>query len=296
MREGRIVKAVSGFYYVKSDNKIYACKGRGVFRKRKITPYVGDLVKFNVTENDEGYIIEIDERVNEFVRPPITNVTQAIIMNSASEPTFSPLLLDRFLVLMESKNITPIIVISKKDLANEQEIESVNKYKEQYEQIGYTTHFVSLQEETDLSDIEQAFPNEITVIAGQSGVGKSTLLNAINPALDLKTGEISTSLGRGKHTTRHVELIEINDGLVADTPGFSALQFDTLEAEYVSHCFPEMREKLSECRFRGCLHNKEPQCAVKKAVDNGEIYEFRYNNYMTILDEILSRKPRYSND
>lgn len=296
MREGRIVKAVSGFYYVQSSDKVYACKGRGVFRKRKITPYVGDLVKFNVTENDEGYITHVEQRINEFVRPPITNITQAIILSSAVQPTFSTLLLDRFLVLMESNKIKPFIVISKKDLANKLDLEKVNKYKEQYEQIGYDVHFVALQSGEDLTEIASIFPDEITVIIGQTGVGKSTLLNKINPDLSLKTGEISTSLGRGKHTTRHVELIEVNGGLVADTPGFSALQFETLEAEYVSHCFPEMRERLSECRFRGCLHNKEPHCAVKQAVEDGTIYEFRYKNYMTILEEILSRKPRYSND
>lgn len=296
MKEGRIVKAVSGFYYVKTDDKVYACKGRGVFRKRNITPYVGDLVEFNVTGTDEGYITHIKERVNEFTRPPITNITQAIIMHSVTEPNFSSLLLDRFLVLMESRHITSYIVISKKDLANEKEIDTINDYKHYYEEIGYPCYFVSLKNGNDLSHIRSIFSNEITVIAGQSGVGKSTLLNAIKPDLQLKTGEVSTSLGRGRHTTRHVELIDINDGLVADTPGFSVLQFDTLEANELSQCFPEMRKRLNECRFRGCLHNKEPHCAVKKAVEQNEIYEFRYENYMTILNEILARKPRYSND
>lgn len=296
MREGRIIKALSGFYYVKSGDKIYACKGRGVFRKRKITPYVGDLVKFNVTENDEGYIKHIEDRINEFVRPPITNITQAIIMNAACEPAFSTLLLDRFLVLMEANRIKPFIVISKKDLANEKQLEEVRQYKKQYEAIGYDCYFVALQEGEDFSEIKKIFPNEITVIAGQTGVGKSTLLNVIQPELNLKTGEVSTSLGRGRHTTRHVELIEINGGLVGDTPGFSALQFDVLEAEQLSHCFPEMRKRLNECRFRGCLHNKEPQCGIKKAVETGDIPEFRYKNYLSILKDILARKPRYSND
>src|SRR5690625_2803897 len=189
MREGRIIKAVSEFYYVKSDDKIYACKGRGVFRKRKITPLVGDLVKFNVTENDEGYIKEVKERTNAFKRPPITNITQAIIVSSACDPKFSSLLLDRFLVLMESQNIKPIIVITKKDIANETRLKEVETYKTQYEMIGYSCYFLSLHQDDDFEEIKRTFSNEITVLVGQSGVGKSTLLNAIKPNLNLKTGE-----------------------------------------------------------------------------------------------------------
>lgn len=297
MAEGRIIKALSGFYYVQSNGTIYACKGRGVFRNQNITPLVGDFVVFDITENGEGYIKEIKPRDNELFRPPIANVTQAIIVNAACHPSFSSLLLDRFLVLAESKGIKPpMIVITKKDLATEEEIVEMNGYKEEYEQLGYDFLFVSLEKEQEFEEIKQFIENEVTVLMGQSGVGKSTLLNAINPAFDIETKEISYSLGRGKHTTRHVELLEVNDGLVADTPGFSAIDFREIEAEDLSDYFIELKEKSNECKFRRCLHDKEPKCAVKKAVEKGEIKGYRYDHYLQFLQEIMDRKPRYSND
>lgn len=296
MAEGRIIKALSGFYYVESNRDIYACKGRGVFRNQKITPLVGDFVTFDITENKEGYIQRIKQRENELIRPPIANVTQAIIVNAVSQPTFSSLLLDRFLVVVESKQIKPMIVVTKKDLATEQEIKDMYVFKEDYRKLGYRFEFLSLKEKGDLAKIKQFFKNEVTVLMGQSGVGKSTLLNAINPAFDIQTAEISHSLGRGKHTTRHVELLEIDGGLVADTPGFSAIELNELEAEELSDCFVEMKGKRNECKFRRCLHDKEPKCAVKKAVNDGEINKYRYNHYLQFLQEILERKPRYTND
>lgn len=296
MAEGRIIKALSGFYYVKSNNGIYACKGRGVFRNQNITPLVGDFVTFDITENMEGYIQKIKQRENEFIRPPIANVTQAVIVNAVSQPTFSSLLLDRFLVVVESKRIKPMIIVTKKDLATEQEIEKMNAFKEEYRKLGYRFEFLSLEENVDHLKLTHFFKNEVTVLMGQSGVGKSTLLNAINPAFEIQTAEISLSLGRGKHTTRHVELLEVEDGLVADTPGFSAIELNELEREELADCFIEMREKRNECKFRQCLHDKEPKCAVKQAVDNGEINQYRYEHYLQFLQEITERKPRYTND
>lgn len=293
MTEGQIIKALSGFYYVKSGSKTYACKGRGLFRKQKINPLVGDHVLFDITENNEGYVQEIKPRINELTRPPISNLTQAVIVTSATEPSFSSLLLDRFLALMEAKFIKPFIVVTKIDLATKDELEKVERYKEAYENIGYEVFLVSLNEVQKLPEIEAIFKNETTVIAGQTGVGKSTLLNIIDPRLNIKTGEISVSLGRGKHTTRHVELIEINEGLVADTPGFSQLELTNIEEVELTDAFLEMKELKSECRFRGCLHDKEPHCAIKSAVESGEINEFRYKHYLTFLQEIKSRKPRY---
>ncbi|WP_088069378.1 ribosome small subunit-dependent GTPase A [Gottfriedia luciferensis] len=293
MPEGKIVKALSGFYYVETDETVVACRGRGNFRNKKITPLVGDEVEYHVEKSGEGYLLEIKERKNELVRPPIANVDQAILVFSAVEPDFSPILLDRFLVLIEFNEIKPLIVITKIDLCTETQLQIIYDYVSYYRQIGYEVCLTSSKTEEGLEKVLPHLPNKISVFAGQSGVGKSTLLNAINPELDLKTGIISTHLGRGKHTTRHVELIKIGQGLVADTPGFSSLEFIGIDAEDLSYCFVEMREKSQECKFRGCTHLKEPKCAVKAAVESGEIAPKRYDHYVSFIEEIRDRKPRY---
>ncbi|MCU9600100.1 ribosome small subunit-dependent GTPase A [Pallidibacillus thermolactis] len=293
MAEGKIIKALSGFYYVKSNDTIFQCRGRGVFRKNNITPLVGDNVVFTAENDREGYIMEIKERENELVRPPIANVDQAILIFSAKDPEFSPHLLDRFLVIIESYQIKPIIVITKIDLANSDELLNIKQYAKAYEKIGYDVLLTSSKNEIGLEDIYPLLENKITVFAGQSGVGKSSLLNALQPELNLETKAISKHLGRGKHTTRHVELLEIGNGLVADTPGFSSLDFSNIEAEELTYCYPEMKERFANCKFRGCLHDKEPHCAIKEAVETGEIKEFRYNHYLLFLKEIQQRKPRY---
>ncbi|MFC4557066.1 ribosome small subunit-dependent GTPase A [Virgibacillus kekensis] len=294
MAEGRIVKAISGFYYVKSDGEVHQCRGRGVFRKQKITPLVGDFVEYDINTPDEGYVTDVKPRKNELIRPPIANIDQAVIVSSAAKPDFNPLLLDRFLVLIESKGIRPIIFITKKDLVPDSQLEKIKKIREIYREIGYPVELISTKSEAnEVNKLEGYFSDKVSVFAGQSGVGKSSLLNAINPSLELKTDDISKSLGRGKHTTRHVELIEMGGGLVADTPGFSALDFNELEASELGDCFPEIEERSIDCKFRGCLHNKEPKCAVKEAVASGEITELRYEHYLSFLDEIYSRKPRY---
>ena len=293
MPEGKIIKALSGFYYVETDDTIVECRGRGNFRNKKITPLVGDEAVYSIEKSGEGYLLEIKDRKNELVRPPIANVDQAILVFSAVEPNFSPNLLDRFLVLIEFNEIKPLIVITKIDLCNETQLQSVLEYVDYYRQIGYEVCLTSSKTEECLEKVLPHLADKISVFAGQSGVGKSTLLNAINPELDLKTGIISTHLGRGKHTTRHVELIKIGEGLVADTPGFSSLEFIDIEAEDLSFCFIEMREKSQECKFRGCTHLKEPKCAVKEAVENGEITTERYNHYVSFIEEIRDRKPRY---
>lgn len=294
MVEGRIIKALSGFYYVQTKKSVFACKGRGVFRKRKINPLVGDFVRFDITNEAEGYITEVKSRMNELVRPPIANVDQALIVSSAKMPAFSTLLLDRFLVLIESKDIQPIIFITKIDTLTEAEEQKISAYREDYEKIGYPVEFVVAKEGSELTQLTHYFSNKVSVITGQSGVGKSSILNALNPSLFIETDEISTSLGRGKHTTRHVELVQIADGLVADTPGFSVLDFSDIEQEELADCFPEMREQKERCKFRGCLHHKEPSCAIKESVEQGEIKRYRYDNYLNFLEEIQSRKPRYS--
>lgn len=294
MPEGKIIKALAGFYYVlTSDNEVIQCRGRGVFRKNKISPLVGDEVVFQAENDQEGYILEIKERKNELIRPPIANVDQAILIFSAVEPDFSTALLDRFLVLIEFNRIRPIICISKMDLTDEKERIRIEAYARDYEKAGYQVIQTSSVTEDGINQLLPLLEGAISVFAGQSGVGKSSLLNVLKPDLDLETNDISTHLGRGKHTTRHVELIEIGAGLVADTPGFSSLEFTDIEAEDLNYCFPDIEEASQYCKFRACLHVQEPKCAVKKAVEDGGIPEYRYEHYKQFLQEIKDRKPRY---
>ncbi len=294
MPDGKIIKALSGFYYVLNHNhEVIQCRGRGVFRKNKVTPLVGDHVVYQAENEKDGYILEVLPRKNELVRPPIANVDQAILVFSAVEPDFSSLLLDRFLVLIEANNIEPIICISKIDLVPEEDKEKIETYAKNYEDIGYK---VILTSTIDLDGFQVLMPlleNSISVFAGQSGVGKSSLLNVLRPDLGLKTDNISSHLGRGKHTTRHVELIEVGSGLVADTPGFSSLEFLEIEVEDLNYCFPEIQESSSQCKFRGCTHTSEPKCAVKSAVEEGDIQTYRYEHYVQFIEEIKDRKPRY---
>ncbi|MBT2687986.1 ribosome small subunit-dependent GTPase A [Bacillus sp. ISL-47] len=293
MPEGKIIKALSGFYYVISGEETIQCRGRGVFRKNKVTPLVGDEVVFQAENNTEGYILEVKDRKNELIRPPIANVDQAILVFSAVEPGFSTTLLDRFLVLVEYNHIKPIICITKIDLTNQGEYKQIQQYAEDYRKAGYDVLLTSSETEEGVKDLMPYLEGEISVFAGQSGVGKSSLLNVLRPDLELKTNDISSHLGRGKHTTRHVELIEVGKGLVADTPGFSSLDFTDIEMEELNFCFPEIQAKSEECKFRGCLHMAEPKCAVKAASENGEIPSYRYEHYKTFLQEIKDRKPRY---
>lgn len=294
MPHGKIVKALSGFYYVQDNERLIQCRGRGVFRKNKITPLVGDEVEYQAENDLEGYILEVFERKNELVRPPICNVDQAILVFSAVEPDFSPTLLDRFLVLIEANDITPIIVVSKIDLIPSETVKGkVESYAKDYQKAGYTVLLTSTVKSTVEKDLLPYLNNHISVFAGQSGVGKSSLLNVLRPDLDIKTNHISAHLGRGKHTTRHVELIPVGSGFVADTPGFSSLDFTGIEVEDLTYCFPEMRERSRDCKFRGCTHVKEPKCKVKEAVEAGVIPQYRYEHYLTFVEEIKDRKPRY---
>jgi ribosome biogenesis GTPase / thiamine phosphate phosphatase len=293
MPEGKIIKALSGFYYVLGEEGIIQCRGRGVFRKNKVTPLVGDEVSYQAENKTDGYIMEVKGRKNELVRPPIANVDQAILVFSAVEPEFSTTLLDRFLVLVEYNHITPLICITKVDLL-EEGLGKLEQYAADYRDAGYE---VILTSSETLEGLEKLYPyleGNISVFAGQSGVGKSSLLNALRPDLELKTSVISQHLGRGRHTTRHVELIKIGDsGLVADTPGFSSLEFTEIEPPELNFCFPDIERISEDCKFRGCLHVSEPKCAVKAAVEAGEIPEYRYEHYKDFLQEIKDRKPRY---
>lgn len=263
---------------------IYQTRARGNFRKKGQTPYVGDFVDFSADEQSEGYILAIHERKNSLVRPPIVNIDQAVVIMSAKEPDFNANLLDRFLVLLEHKAIEPIVYISKMDLLdNVEEMASIQK---QYQEIGYAFC-------TTLDELLPLLIDKVTVFMGQTGVGKSTLLNKIAPELQLETGEISDSLGRGRHTTRAVSLYTVNGGKIADTPGFSSLDYDIQTVEDLNEAFPELRRLSHFCKFRSCTHTHEPECAVKEALKNGELWQSRYDNYLQFLSEIENRRETY---
>lgn len=293
MAQAQIRKALSGYYYVEKDGGLIQCRARGIFRNRGESPLVGDFVEYSYDGESDGSIDKILERHNELVRPPIANVDQALLVFSAKEPDFNTVLLDRFLVVLESFHVQPIIILTKMDLLNDAERAHLQTYIDDYKEIGYDIIETYIDDPTLLAKIEPYLQEKTSVLAGQSGVGKSTLLNTLLPELDLKTGIISKSLGRGKHTTRHVELIEVCGGLLADTPGFSSFDFEMIEKEELTSCLPEFERISESCKFRGCLHIKEPKCAVKQAVETGEIRSYRYEHYEQILQEIIDRKPRY---
>lgn len=288
--KGKIIKALSGFYYVASEDEIFQTRARGNFRNRKITPLVGDEVIFESSNQTDGYLLEILPRKNELVRPPVANVDQGVVVTSLVEPNFSYNLLDRFLVTLEYEGIEPIIFLTKADLVKD--LAAMKAIEETYQAIGYHV-ITSKAEGEDLLELQRYFPERITVFMGQSGAGKSTLLNRIVPELALETGVISESLGRGKHTTRHVELLPICDGLVADTPGFSSIDFLEIEAVELPKLYPDFLAVASNCRFRECMHLNEPDCAVKQGVAANEIAETRYKNYVQFLEEIENRRPVY---
>ena len=288
MLKGRIVKALSGFYYVKVDETVYQCKARGKFRKNDFKPLVGDFCEFSIENENEGYIRVIEPRKNDLVRPPISNIDQALLVFSASEPDMNLLLLDRFLVLIEHLHIRPLICISKMDLVNEEDIKMMML---PYEKAGYDVYYVSAHQKRGLEQIKALFKDQVTVITGQSGVGKSSLLNALDIHLNIDTNEISKALGRGKHTTRHVELMEMYGGYVADTPGFSSLELN-LDPVELAQSFHDFEALSSQCKFRGCLHDSEPHCAVKQAVEEGLISKERYEHYLSFLKELKLLKER----
>ncbi len=293
MSKGQIRKALSGFYYVQDGQDFIRCRGRGVFRNRGVNPLVGDFVDYEVEGTSNGTITVVHERKNELVRPPIANIDQALLVFSLTEPDFNPLLLDRFLVVVESFQIEPIICLTKTDIVSEEERKKIQPFIEDYQNIGYTVIETYIDDQQLKDKLIPILKEKVSVLAGQSGVGKSTMLNTILPELNLKTGIISEALGRGKHTTRHVELLDVCGGLLADTPGFSSFDFDEIDKEQLSYCFPEFRKVSDRCKFRECLHISEPKCAVQEDLKNGEIKEYRYKHYVKFLEEITDRKPRY---
>lgn len=272
--KGQIVKIVSNQYTVNCNGDIYICNSRGRFRNDKITPVVGD---YCIIDKDNNYILEIEPRKNELIRPLVSNIDQGFLITSVKVPDFSTNLLDKLIVLMEVNKVEPIICITKMDLLNEEEQKEIEKYVDYYRSIGYRVFY-----NTEIDEIKKIFKDKTTVFTGQTGAGKSTLINKLDVSLDFEVGEVSTALGRGRHTTRHVELVEILGGKVLDTPGFSALEFNNIDKEKIRDGFIEF--KNYPCKYKDCMHLNEDECSVKQAVLEGKILRSRYLSYQKIIN------------
>lgn len=289
MKTGQIIKALSGFYYVRSEDGVYQTRARGKFRKQQESPLVGDYVTFDFTNKKEGRILSIEKRNNELIRPAIANVDVAVIVMSVVEPNFSSNLLDRYIVTLEQKQITPIIYISKCDLVTD--MTSIQLRLEYYKEMGYD---VILSSQVDyLAELKRLLKDELSVLMGQSGAGKSTLLNQLLPDLQLETAEISSYLNRGKHTTRHVEIHDVDGCYIADTPGFSAIDLTGMSIYDLPDYFVDLKELSNDCRFRGCAHVNEPNCHVKEMIENNDCLSERYRNYLQFREEIELRRVVY---
>lgn len=291
--QGKIIKGIAGFYYVNVvESGVYECKAKGVFRKEKIKPLVGDNVRIEILdeENKIGNIVEIFPRKNELIRPAVANIDQALVVFAVTKPTPHFNLLDRFLVMMERKEIPVVLCFNKKDIATSPEIAELEAI---YEKCGYPIVFTSALEQENIEEIRRLLLKKTTAIAGPSGVGKSSLINLLQNQVQMETGTISRKIERGKHTTRHSELIAVDaDSYIMDTPGFSSLYVNDFEKEELKYYFREFASYEGQCRFQGCDHVHEPGCAVKEALEEGKIHPVRYKNYLEMYTE-LKEKKRY---
>ena len=286
MLEGIIVKGIGGFYYVKTEEGVFQCRARGLFREENLVPTVGDRVIIQINKEDNtGYIKEIKPRISQLLRPPVANITQVIIVMSIKKPNINLWLLDRFLVMAEFERLDVHICLNKVDLEREEEIAKINNI---YKFAGYDIINTSIVENIGIEELGDKLKDNITVFAGPSGVGKSSLLNGIHPDLNLKTGDISKKTTRGKHTTRHVELINLaSNSYVLDSPGFSSLDLGFIEREEdLANYFIEMKKHKDKCKFISCVHFKEPDCEIKNQLEKGNISRSRYDNYISFLEEI----------
>ncbi len=273
---GKIIKQISNDYTVKVNDKIYICKARGKFRNQGVNPLVGDNV---VIDTQNNYILEILKRKNELERPSVANIDQVLIVTSVKIPNFSSNLLDKLITIIEFNNVKPVICFTKLDLLNNVELNNIKNIMDYYKKIGYEVYA-----NTD-SNLKDIFKDKVTVFAGQSGSGKSSLLNRLDSSLNLEIGEVSTALGRGKHTTRHTELLEVLGGLIADTPGFSSIDLKNMNISDIRDSFIEFDKYKDDCEYRDCMHKDELKCGIKENVKNSNILKSRYENYLKFIEK-----------
>ena len=285
--QGIILRSIGGFYYVEAADAVYTCRARGVFRRQGITPVAGDRVTITVQEDGSGVLEEVLERKNVLVRPPVANLDVLVLVASVCQPRTNTLVLDKMIAVAEKKGICPIIVINKSDLGDPTELENI------YRSTGLECFTVTATDPSSLEPLRRRLAGQICVFAGNSGVGKSSILNGIDPSLDLSTGEISEKLGRGRHTTRTATLYRLADGYLVDTPGFSSLdmeQVESIDKDELAYCFREFAPYEGKCRFIGCAHYREPNCAVRQAVEAGDISASRYESYVTMYEAVKDKK------
>lgn len=289
--QGKIIKGIAGFYYVHTaHSKIYECKAKGIFRYKNMKPLVGDNVEIEILdeENSTGNITNILERKNSLIRPEVANIDQALVVFAVKSPSPNLNLLDRFLVMMEAQGISSVIAFSKSDLAEKND---VRKLCDIYEKAGYCCLNISTLEDINIDQVEEILQNKTTALAGPSGVGKSTLLNRLVPDAKMETGAISRKIQRGKHTTRHSEIFCAGENTyIFDTPGFSSMYLSNFEEDELKDYFPEFDSYLGQCKFHGCVHIHEPGCRVKQALEQGEINQNRYDNYVLMYNELKNTK------
>lgn len=292
MIDGIITKGIGGFYYVMTEDGLIECRARGLFREENLKPLIGDKVTIRISSEDNtGYIEEIKPRTSELIRPTVANITQVIIVMSIINPNLNTWLLDRFTMMAEKENLKVVICINKSDL----DMEKASEVEEAYTLAGYDIIKTSVEDNVGIKELEGYIKGEISAFAGPSGVGKSSLLNLINEDFKLEVGGISQKTGRGKHTTRHAELLALDtDTFVLDTPGFSSLDLRFIEDEKdIRKYFKEINFYGKECKFQSCVHKNEPSCNVKAKVESGQISKMRYENYIHFLNEVQSTKKKY---
>lgn len=288
---GKIIKGIAGFYYIHVPQKgIYECKAKGIFRNKKIKPLVGDNVEIDVLDEEKmlGNITDILERTYELIRPAVSNIDQALIIFAVAKPNPNFNLLDRFLLMMNKQNVPTIICFNKMDIAQEKQLQVL---EDTYEKCGYNVIFTSTFTDEGINEIKKIIHNKTTVMAGPSGVGKSSILNMLKPEANMQTGTISKKIERGRHTTRHSEIFNIEDSTyIMDTPGFTSLHINDFDKDELKEYFKEFKEYDDLCRFSGCIHINEPDCAVKQALNEGKISTIRYENYVEMYNELKEQR------